>query len=466
MPLLDLSQTTVAIQRLLQFNIPLLEPALAGTLTISTLRPEMVVGGANVLSLYCYHVAPDGANRYRPRQPGGPRPIATSPLSLNLTYIVTAHTVVGTDFDALAEQRLLGYAMKTLHDFPVIDDTTRVDGQIVMPDEIRGQANVFNIVQLQLTAGEALNYWANETQTTVKPSAYYEVNAAELQPEPPARLPGVVLQIGSFVFPKDTPAIAGTSAEVAYARPPGQGGGAATLTASPARVGPVTAVPPPANVMRLSGRAFTAGDAGRLFLAHPLWARTFPGGRVAVDPALNGALGWQVAAAADRVEVTLGNALRAVPPGGGAAVDLPLYPGIYLADWEITRRFDTGGATQALAERSNASAVMVCPRILGALRDGATGRVTLDFGGDWLLTRGRPAPPDPTTAPELDILLSVDGRTYALAAGALPALPGTFTLADHALTYAPWPEADAPGDHAIRVVVDGADSQPFWVTVP
>ena len=27
-------------------------------------------------------------------------------------------------------------------------------------------------------------------------------------------------------------------------------------------------------------------------------------------------------------------------------------------------------------------------------------------------------------------------------------------------------EADTPGDHAIRVVVDGADSQPFWVNIP
>jgi Pvc16 N-terminal domain len=467
MPMLDLSQATIAIQRLLQFNIPLLEPGLAGTLTISTLRPELVEGGANVLSLYCYHVSPDGSNRYRPRQPPGPRPIATSPLTLILNYIVTAHTVIGTEFNALAEQRLLGYAMKTLHDYPVIDDSTRVDGQIVMPDEIRGLNNSFSITQLKLTAGEALNYWANETQITVKPSCYYEVVAAELTPEPPQRLAGIVLQIGSFVFPKSTPAIAASSSQVPYTRPASMGGGAASLTASPARVGPVTAAPPPPNVMRLTGRAFTAGDTPRqLYLTLAFWARQFPGGRVPVDLGLNGGLGWALAVADDEVEVTMGNDLRATPPDGSPAVDLLLYPGSYLASWEITRRFERDGVTERLAERSNTYPFMVYPRVTGSVRDNATGHVTLSFGGSWLLTRGRPPPPDPTTAPELDILLSVDGRAYRLVTDPAPTDPGTFTIAAHAMTYAPVPEADTPGDHALRVVIDGADSQPFWVAIP
>jgi Pvc16 N-terminal domain len=466
MPMLDLSQTTVALQRLLQFNIPLIEPTLAGTLTISTLPPEQVQGAANMLSLYCYHVSPDGSNRYRPRQPTGPRPIATSPLTLILNYILTAHTVVNTEFDALAEQRLLGYAMKTLHDFPVIDDSTRVDGQIVLPDEIRGQNNSFSITQLQLTAGEALNFWANESQITVKPSCYYEVAAAELAPEPPTRLPGIVLSIGAFVLPKNSPALAATTSTLAYTLPASQGGGAASLTASPARVGPVTAAPPPANRMRLTGQALGAGQAQTLQIAHPFWTRQFPGGRVPVDLGLNAGLGWAIEFADDAVEVTLGDDLRATSQGGGADVDLALYPGTYLASWQIARRFEREGVTETLAERSNAVPFTVYPRITGFARDNGSGQVTLSFGGSWLLTRGRPAPADPTEAPELDILLAVDGRSYRLTTGAAPAAAGTFVIADHALTYAPFPEANAPGERAIRVVIDGADSQPFWIVLP
>lgn len=465
MPLLDLSQTTSALQRLLEFNIPLIEPAL-GPVSVSTLPPERVIAGANVLGLYCYHVSPDASNRFRPRQPSGERPIATSPLTVILNYILTAHPTIVGDFDALAEQRLLGLAMKTLHDFAVIDDTTRVGGQIVMPIEIRGQRNSFSVTQLQLTPGEALNYWANETQTTVRPSAYYEVSAAELAPQPPERLPGTVLQLGAFVYPKNTPAIAESSSQVAYTRPASVGGGAASLTASPARVGPVTAVPPPPNEMRLTGRAFTAGDAGQLHITHPFWARDFPGGRVPVDLTLNVGIGWAVTVADAEIVVTLGNDLRASPPDGGPNVDLSLYPGSYLASWEIERRFDRDGVTETIHERSNACAFLVYPRIVGSTRDNATGRVTLDLGGSWLLTRGRPAPPDPTLAPELDILLSVDGRTYALVTGANPTGPGTFAIADHALTYEPFAEADTAGEHAIRLVVDGADSQPFWIVIP
>src|SRR4051812_22790333 len=180
MALLDLSQTTIAIQKLLETNIPLLDPGL-GTLTISTLPPERTEGGAHVLSLYCYHVSPDPANRVRMRQQSGNRPIASSPLTLILNYILTAHTFHGSDYDALTEQRLLGYAMKTLHDYPVIDDRTRVGSVIIMPDEIRGLNNSFTITQLHLTAGEALNYWAGETSTTAKPSCYYEVMSAEIE---------------------------------------------------------------------------------------------------------------------------------------------------------------------------------------------------------------------------------------------------------------------------------------------
>jgi hypothetical protein len=466
MPLLDLSQTTVALQRLLEFNIPLLEPALAGTLTISTLPPDRVEGAASVLSIYCYHVSPDPSNRFRPQQVSGPHPITTSPLTIKLHYIVTAHTFQGTQFNALAEQRLLGYAMKTLHDHAFIDDRTRIAGQIVLPDEIRGRNNSFSITQLVLTPGEALNYWTNETHSSVKPSCYYEVASAELQPDPPDRLPGIVLVVGSYVLQKSSPAIARSSSAVPFTRPVGLGGGEMSLTASPARVGPVLGAPPAANVLHLDGQGLAGGSAQRLLLAHPFWARQFPGGRIALDLALNAGLGWAATIADDAVEITLGDVLRAIPPGQVATVDLELYPGVYSAQWDVSRAVESNGAVELVTERSNAVPILVYPRITGFLRDNVTGAVTLDLGGAWLLTRGRPAPPDPTTAPELAIDLSVDGRAYRLVGGPVPTGPGTFAIADHALTFLPNPEEAGSGEHAIRLIVDGADSQPFWVAVP
>lgn len=460
MPMQDLSQTTLTLQRLLQFNIPLLAPDL-GAVTVSTLPPERVTGASNVLSLYCYHVSPDVSNRLRPAQPSGPRPIATSPLTLNLNYILTAHTVEDTEFNALAEQRLLGYAMKTLHDYPTLDDSTQIAGNPVFPDEIRGQQNRFRVIQLQLTAGEALNYWANEHDITVKPSCYYEVTAADLAPEPPDRLSGVVLQLGAFVMPKDTPVISSSTSDVHFTRPSGD---PASLTATPARVGPVTAAPPPVNVLTLNGRGFTNGTAQRLILSHPFWSRQFPGGRVPVNLTLNAAPDWDLTVAQDSVTATLGDTLRATPPSGGAPVDLALYPGQYLAIWEVDRTFDRDGVTETITDRSNGCSFAMTPRITAMARDNGTGAVTLDLGGDWLLTRGRPLPADPLAEPELDLMLAVDGQTYTLVTSAPAA--GEYTITDRTLTYLPLPVHDTPGNRAIRLVVDGADAQPFWVAVP
>jgi hypothetical protein len=218
--------------------------------------------------------------------------------------------------------------------------------------------------------------------------------------------------------------------------------------------------------MRLTGHALGSGSAQRLYITHPFWQRQFPAGRVVLDASLNSGLGWALSIADEEVTITLGDDLRASPSEGGANVDLSLYPGSYLATWEIDRRSERDGVGETLSERSNASAFMVYPRIISSLRDGATSWVTLTFGGSWLLNRGRPAPLDPALAPALDIGLSVDGRAYALVPGVAPTRPGTFAIDDHTLTYEPLLAADASGEHAVRVVVDGADSQPFWIGIP
>jgi hypothetical protein len=96
-----------------------------------------------------------------------------------------------------------------------------------------------------------------------------------------------------------------------------------------------------------------------------------------------------------------------------------------------------------------------------------TGAVTLDFGGPWRLDRGIPPPPDPVAEPELDILLSVDGTGYARWNGVPPVQPaGTYTLAASQLTYLPLAAANATGLHTVRVLVNGADTQPFWIEIP
>ncbi len=461
MALTDLSQTTEALQRLLELNINgQIDPGLTPAATVSTLPPERAAGGANVLNLYCYHVHEDPNNKFRPQQSGG-RAIATSPMALVLHYIVTAHTIVNTQFDALGEQRLLGYAMKTFHDYPVIDDRTMVGADRVMPLGLQGKDNRFEITMVQMSATEALTFWANEHEITAKPSAYYEIRPVELAPDRPERLPGIVLSLGAFVVNINTPSIGATESDLTYSLPSTLGGGAVTSRTSPAKIGP-----PPVNVLRLRGTALSKGQRQQLLLTNQHWSILFPDlPRVPVDIALNGPRGWSQTLVDDGVEITVGDELEIARPGGATAV-VALYPGTYVASWLVTLLFDQPDGPRFVDERSNDAAFAVNPRITGFVRDGGTGAVTLSFGGAWLMNRGRPPPADPVAEPELDILLAVDAVGYRLVGATDPAVPETFVIGPHEITYRPSPAANASGQHTVRVVVNGADTQPFWIEIP
>ena len=55
-------------------------------------------------------------------------------MALRLYYILTVHHDTGDDsvFDPLTQQKLMGFALKTFHDFPVITDRTRINGTDVL----------------------------------------------------------------------------------------------------------------------------------------------------------------------------------------------------------------------------------------------------------------------------------------------------------------------------------------------
>jgi hypothetical protein len=462
----DISAATETLQLLLELNVPRISGA---PVSVSTLRPERATGTTNVLNLYCYHVTEDPHNKLRRRQSGG-QAIATSPLSLVLHYIVTAHIGTGGAFDALAEQRLLSFAMKTFHDFPVIEDGSVIGTDAILPLHLQGLDNRFEITMVQMSPRESLEFWANEDQTTAKPSAYYEVRPVELVPEPPTRVPGVVLTLGNFVYPLGTPQIAATEGTLSFALPAALGGTNVPATVSPAKVGPVNPAPPPDwNILRLKGAALDKGQSQTLFLSHPHWAVLFPDlPRVPVDIAQNAALGWSQTLSDGEVAIAVGEQLD-IPRPDGSFARVDLYPGTYVASWSARLFFDQPDGPRFIEERSNDAAFTVNPRITGFTRNGVTGEISLDFAGSWRLDRGVPPPPDPVAEPELDILLSVDGTGYPRwdpPNPGDPQAPGTFVLDAHQLSYLPLAAADASGLHTVRVVVNGADTQPFWIEIP
>jgi hypothetical protein len=449
MPVTDISQVTATLKRLVELAITPMP-------TVSTARPESVESASAAINIYCYHVSEDEHNRIRPRSGGG---IETSPLTLQMHYIVTALMPVTSEFDTLTEQRLLGQAMKVLHDNPVIDDGTLIGPNRVLPEAIQGLGNHFEVSPVQTTPHESLDFWANQDRITAKPSAYYIVRPVEIVPERPRRVPGTVLSLGAFVAPKDLPSIGATESTLLYALPAALGGGQATLTASPAQVGPETA--DPTNIMRLKGNSLAKGTTQTLFLSNAGWALRYPGmQRIPVDLSLNPA--WDVDVSAESVVVTLGDDLVFTLPDGSNDT-ASLYPGTYSASWQVSFPFQGPVEMKTIDQRSNSAPFTVVPRIISMVRNPGTGEMTLTFGGTWRLNRGDPPSGPAHEEPELDILLSVDGDGYARATSLAP---GGFTITDHTLTYEPLPAHDASGLHAITVVVEGAPAQPLWVEIP
>jgi hypothetical protein len=472
MPMLDLSRVTSTLAGVLTENINAsLDSTLNPAVTVSTLPPERITGGANILNLYLYHLSADPHYRNIPPEAAAPIPIQTVPMALVLYYIVTAHHLVNTEFDTISEQRLLGYALKTFHDFPVITDQTVVGAIQAMPQDLRGRDNRLQITLRTVSPEEALNFWSAEERATARPSAYYEVRFVMLQPEAPQRLPGIVLSVGSFVIDMASLQLGFSRSLIPYTLPASFGGAPMTLEATPARVGPIVPALADSNRFELAGVNITLGRARTIHLRNRRWERMTPEQpRVPVDFARNAARGWRVGYSTDRARIVIGDRLAVIRPDGTQEV-LDLFPGIYAASIDVARdAASPNGTTRTMTERSNEVTFAVIPRITGHTIDAATGRVTLDLGGVYPLNIGR-IPTPPPEPPELDVQLAVGGITHAFL-DAFQNIPaddaGHFVIAadGRSLTFEPSDDLPRPATHPVRLIVEGAESQPYWIDLP
>jgi hypothetical protein len=462
MPLFDLSHVTGTLAEALRLNILRLDPALGGQLRISTLPPERVTGETNTVNLYLYHVAEDPHYRNLAGNLSDARPVQTKPMSLILYYILTTHHEVNSSFDTETEQRLMGYALKTLHDFAVIDDDTRIDGTEVLRPELRNRDNRLEVTLRPLSPEDSVAFWSAEDRQTARLSAYYEVRYALLEPEPPRRMPGVVLSLGTFIVNVASPQLAGSRSAVTFTLPAAAGGGAQTIVASPARVGP----PPDANRLTLLGANLAIGQARRLYLRNARWRLHAPQlDRVLVDPDLpqNVAAGWTIQEASERIDVTVGTELTVAVPAGPPVV-LPVEPGTYHARVEVVKELRViQGQLKEITDTSNETAFAVTPRVIGAaVIDPAERRIRVDLDPSVDLTPAGPAGP-------LDIVAVVDGETYARHDPAIPDATfdlGEFEPAGATLDFLARFDPAAPGTHPFRLIVEGAESQPFWIELP
>jgi hypothetical protein len=388
--------------------------------------------GDNTLGLYLYRVSEDPQYKNLPPPGGDPVPVRHTPMGLSLDYVLVAHSDIddppGAGAGAFREQLMMGLALKAFHDYPVIDETTEIGGTTFMDPALIGGNNRFRISLTPVARNEAFDIWA-AASSPVRLAAYYCASVALLEPEQPRVLPGRVLTYGVHVFAQGAPRLTGSRSDVTFRLP-----GAADDTVVEARPAQAAAG---ADVV-FSGSALR-GDSTDLLIRGLGFESATP-----VDAP------WGVAVASSATEETLTATVQTAI--GGSIV----LPGVYAASARVTRaRRMPDGSTRDFTDTSNETPFVIAPQI------------------------------DPLPAPTATGVVSVTGHIFqhvdlqpenvAVYVGADRLDPDTDATLDPGEFNVTGPNSmdlrlpaglTAGEDVQVRIIINGAESAPQWVTAP
>jgi hypothetical protein len=465
MPVGDLYLVTSTLRQLLSLNVRRLMGGVPpGQLTVTTMPPEQIEDPSQTLNLHLYHVAEDPNYKNAPSPGRGGIPVSRQPMALMLYYILTAHHEVSAEFDAETQQRLMGYALKTLHDFPIIDDHLEIEPRAaegpvrVMDAGLVGSANRIETALRPITPEEALAFWTTEDQSTARLAAYYETRVVFLEPEPVRRYAGIVTDLGVFAGPALSPRLTGSRATLRFVPPAATGVGPQAVQIAPARATFNPAIVPPAtepdSAVEVVGSNLTAGLSRRLVLRTARWRDLDdPVVDADVDPALNP--DWNVRFDTGSARFAMQPNLDIAEPGGGVRT-IDVFPGIYGASLRtVMRQRMVGGETLRAETATAETAFALGPRIDDADPPDGDGRIAI-----------RIVPVFDLAAADLRVEVTVDGEAYVRtdAFSDTDDDEGLFTVAaDHVVVHPLFDPAVA-GLHPVLLIVDGAESQPFWAS--
>ena len=420
MPTLDLSLVTRTLVTTLDQAVrssPAWPPG--QTLDVVPRSPDQLEG-SNTLGLYLYHVTEDAhfKNTY---QPGlDDVPVAFTPMALNLHYILSAFSDLTEETGPYREQLMIGLAAKTLHDHPVIDDETVINGTQVMAPMLRGGRNILRVT-LDPTPPERAVHYFTAGSTPLRLSLYYQVSVVMLQPEESQLSAGRVLRYGVYAFTTASPRVASSESIVVYTLP-----GETEPRAVEARPAQVTY----GGEFALDGSGF--GGAGvDLLLRRADWDET-----VLADS------GWNVEY----------NATRLVAQVAATVDGIDIIPGIYAAAVRVTRyRTMPDGSSRAFTSVSNETPFAITPRIDSVSAPDANGNVTVTG------TLYEHPDLDPATVQVYAGEDRLQAGSGALSAGEFEVTgPGTLNLR--------LPGGVAPVEPVpLRLIINGAEAAPAWI---
>ena len=335
MAVLELSDVTLSLVTLIRSAIDA-HPALAGQPVLPE-PPGRLIGEG--IGFYLYHAEEDKTLSSLP--PGGRDnpPVRFLPMGLKLYYQLSAHSIQ-ENTPAYQEQRMMGIAMKTLHDYPFLDDSSVINGIQVFQGSMRGRNNRVYVTFQNINPKDSVSTWT-AGDVPLRLSAYYEVSVVFLEPEEIRSYTGRVLQYGTYIFTERAPRITSTRNIIQYSMPPDN---------TPARVTVQPAQVPVGGTIDFFGSGFH-GDRLDLRLYSSRWD----------EPGL--ASGWNLTQVSED-QLTATVMQTAVVERTGTPIDV--LPGVYGAQVIVTRvvRFSNGDVRN-LRDVSNQFPFMICPRIDG-----------------------------------------------------------------------------------------------------
>ncbi|HEY0737037.1 MAG TPA: DUF4255 domain-containing protein [Herpetosiphonaceae bacterium] len=422
MALLDLSLVTQAMINLIREHVTSSEAwTNTNLLAVEPLPPDKL-SGSNTLGLYLYHAVEETTGKHTYIPGVSDVPVRYTPLGLNLYYMLTSFSDIDPG-GVYREQLMMGLAMKALHDHPLVNDDTEVNGQLVMPALLRGNDNAFRIGMVPVKVDDAVSYWMAGSNPQ-RLAAYYQVSVVKLEPQEPSIRAGRVLTYNIFVLPSDAPRVDTTANVISFTIP-----GEASPRSLELRPAQVTYD----QGFEVLGSAFT-GNNVYLQIRRVDWAAP-----VTVDA------GWNAAITASRITATV----RTTADG------TDILPGLYAASVRVERWRTVPSGTRVVESSSNETPFAIAPRITVISAPDAQGRFTVT-GATF---QHADLPPE-----QVSVFVGA-ARLTPGTAGSLQ--PGEFAVTATTTIAARLPAGLTPGESlSLRLIISGAESGPQWVVAP
>jgi hypothetical protein len=211
---LAIAAVTLTLRTLIQREIQ----QILGAARVTTVPPDRARDAnadAEQINLFLYQMTPNAAIRNRGVQGQTARrgeEMWISPLALNLHYLVTAY---GADSNTANDHRLLGGAMKALHDHPVLSAD---ELKAVLPEsDLHNQVERVRITLETPSTEEMSKLWST-FQSQYRISASYQVSVVLIDSARPAKSGLPVLTRGKD--DRGFPAVAAPFQSISEVRPP------------------------------------------------------------------------------------------------------------------------------------------------------------------------------------------------------------------------------------------------------